>query len=60
MSSQDTNSKRDYVKEMRAIANEGTAMRKRHLREQAVDDTVMKVLFVVMCPLLFPILFMRD
>ena len=34
-------------------------MRRRHIKQQRTEDMVMKGLFVAMCPLLLPILFMR-
>lgn len=42
------------------LRREGIEMRNRHMREQQTEDLVMKALFVAMCPLLFPILFMND
>lgn len=42
------------------LIREGREMRKRHMRQQRTEDLVMKGLFVAMCPLLFPILFMKD
>lgn len=43
-----------------ALAEEGRRMRERHRRQQRTEDAVMKLLFVAMCPLLFPILFVKD
>lgn len=35
-------------------------IRQRNMKAQRRDDMVLKLLFVAMCPLLFPILFTKD